>query len=121
MSPANSAPVSCATALASSSARRLIGSQILFAADDAQLLAMRVIGERLDDVGARMDEVAMELRDRLRMLEHDLRHERARLQIAPPLELEDIAFGADHGTGVETLHERGRAAMSVGSWRSILS
>jgi hypothetical protein len=31
------------------------------------------------------------------MLEHDLGHERAGLQVAAALELEHVAFGADHG------------------------
>jgi hypothetical protein len=79
--------------------------EISLAPDDAQLLAMGVVSERLDDVGARMNEVPMELRDDLRMLEHDLGHESARLQIAPPLELEDVALGADHGAGFEALHQ----------------
>ena len=65
----------------------------------------RVIGERLDDVGARVHELAVELVDDLRMLEHDLRHEGAGLQIAAPLELEQIAFGADHRPLVEALNE----------------
>ncbi len=79
--------------------------QILLAADHAKLLAMRVVGERLDDVGARVDEIAMELRDDLGMLEHDLGHERAGLQIAAALELEHVAFGADHGPLVEALQQ----------------
>ena len=37
---------------------------------------MGVVGERLDDVGAGMHELAVQLRDRFGMVEHDLRHER---------------------------------------------
>ena len=48
--------------------------------DDLQLLAVGVVRERLDDVGARVHELAVQLGDELRVLEHDLRHERARLQ-----------------------------------------
>jgi hypothetical protein len=81
--------------------------EVLLAADYAELLAMRVIRERLDDVRSRVNEVAVELRDRLRMFEHDLRHERPGLQIAAALELEDIAFGANDGAGVEALQQRG--------------
>ena len=66
---------------------------------------MRVIGERLDDVGTRVDEVAMELRHDLGVLEHDLGHERAGLQVATALELEHVAFGADHGPLVEAFEE----------------
>ena len=61
-----------------------------------QLLAVRVVGERLDDVRARMHEFAVQLRHDLGVLQHDLRDEGAGLQIAAPLELEQIAFGADH-------------------------
>ena len=64
--------------------------------DDAELLAMRVVGERLDDVRARMHELAVELRDEPGLLEHDLRDERTRLQIPAALELEEVPLRADH-------------------------
>ena len=96
MLPASSVPVSRATSFASSSARRLIRSSVVLAADDPQLLAVRVVGERLDDVRARVDELAVQLGHLLRVLEHDLGDERARLQVAAPLELEEVALGADH-------------------------
>ncbi len=73
--------------------------------DDPHLLAVRVVRERLDDVGARAHEVAVQLRDDLGMLEHDLGDEGAGLQIAAPLELEEIALGADHRALVEPLEE----------------
>ena len=79
--------------------------EIAFAADHPEFLSMRVVGERLDDVGARMHEVAMELSHDLGMLEHDLRHESPGLEIASPLELEDVALGADHGTVLEALQQ----------------
>ena len=66
-------------------------------ADDPHLLAVRVVRERLHDVGARVHEVAVQLRDDLGMIEHDLGNERARLHIAAPLELEEVALGADDG------------------------
>ena len=53
-----------------------------------------------------MDEVAVELRHDLRVLEHDLGHEGAGLQVPAPLELEDVALGADHGALVEPLQQR---------------
>src|SRR5260221_2001073 len=56
---------------------------------------MGVVGERLDDVGAGMDELAMQLGDQLGGLEHDLGHVRAGLQVAAAFELEQVAFGAD--------------------------
>ena len=66
---------------------------------------MRVVGERFDDVGAGVDEVAVETLDELRMLEDDLGNVRAGLQIAPPLELEQIAFRADDRAGGEPLQQ----------------
>ena len=60
---------------------------------------MGIVGKCFDNVRTRMDEVAMQLRHGLRMLEHDFRHECASLQVTAPLELEDIAFRADHRTG----------------------
>ena len=65
-------------------------------ADDLELLAMAVIGERLDHVGAGAHELAVELAHRLGGVEHDLRHVRPRLEVAAPLQLEQIALGADH-------------------------
>ena len=56
---------------------------------------MSVIGEGLDHVGAGVDEVAVQLAHQIGMLEHDFGHECAGLQIAAPLELEEIALGAD--------------------------
>ena len=105
--PARSAPVSRATCFAISSACRLSALEVVLPADDAELVAVGVVGERLDDVRAGVDEVAVELVDDLRMLEHDLGDERARLQVAAALELEDVALGADHGALLEAL-EQGR-------------
>src|SRR5437660_841787 len=78
---------------------------IVFAADDPKLLPVRVVGERLDDVRACVDEIAVELGDDLRVLEHDFGDEGARLQIPTPLELEYVALGADDRALVETLQE----------------
>ena len=41
-----------------------------------------------------MHELAVQLRDDLGVLEDDLGHERARLQVATALELEQVALGA---------------------------
>ncbi len=79
--------------------------EILLPSDDAQLLAMRIVGERLDDVRAGMDELAMKLGDQVRMLKHDFRHEGPGLQVATPLELEQIALGADHRPGGKPFEE----------------
>ena len=95
MSPASSVPVSAATCLAMLESLPVDRLEIRLAPDHAELLAVAVVGERLDDVGAGVDEVAMELDDDLRVVEHDLGDEGSGLQVAPPLELEDIALGAD--------------------------
>jgi hypothetical protein len=79
--------------------------EVVLAPDDLHLLAMRVVGERLHDIGSGMHEIAMQHLDEFRMLEHDFRDESASLQIAAPLELEQIAFGAYHGSGVQALHQ----------------
>ena len=106
MSPAKSAPLSRATSLARSSARAVDRLEVVLAADHAQLLAVRVVGERLDDIGAGVDEIAVQLRDRVRVLEHHLGDEGAGLQVAAALELEDVALGADHGAVLEALQQR---------------
>ena len=66
---------------------------------------MRVVRERLDDVRAGADELAVELRDDLGLLEHDLGDERAGLQIPAALELEEVPLGADHRALVEPLEK----------------
>ena len=66
---------------------------------------MRVVRERLDDVGARVHELAVQLRDELGMIEHDLGDERAGLEVAPPLELEEVALGADHRPRLQALQQ----------------
>jgi hypothetical protein len=53
------------------------------------------------------------------MLEHDLRHERSRLQIAPSLELEEITLGADHGAflqAIEKAYVGHRFLLLVAEW-----
>ena len=69
----------------------------MLATDDAQFLAMRVVRERFDHVRTGMHEVAVDLRHDLRVIEHRLGHERARLHVAAPLEFEQVTFGADDG------------------------
>jgi hypothetical protein len=92
--------------------------ELVLATDDPQLLAVRVVGERLDDVGPGVDEIAMDLRDDLRMVEHGFRHERAGLHVTAPLELEQVALGADHGPLGQTLEESpARAILSAAGAR----
>ena len=76
-----------------------------FLADHAQLVAMRVIGESLDHVRAGVNEVSMQPLDDLGMLEHDLGHKWAGLQITAPFELEEIALGAEDRTLVKSLYQ----------------
>jgi glyoxalase family protein len=75
----------------------------VLAADEPQLLPVGVVGERLDDVRPRVDELAVQARDHLGVVEHHLRHERPRLQEAPALELEEVALRAQHGSLCEAL------------------
>jgi hypothetical protein len=48
------------------------------------------------------------------MVEHHLRHERARLEIAPALELEDVALRADDRTCGELVEKGTRAGRAHG-------
>ncbi len=79
--------------------------QIAFATDQRQLLAVGVVGERLDDVGAGMYELSVQLGDEGRLLEHDLGHECACLQVSTTLELEQVPFGADHRPGCQSIEK----------------
>src|SRR6185436_2861352 len=79
--------------------------ELMLAADDAQFLAMRIIGEGFDDVGSRVDEIAVDLRDDLGMIEHRFRHESARLHVTAALELEQVTFGAAARTVGEAFDE----------------
>ena len=79
--------------------------EVALPVDHPHLGAMRVVGERLDDVRARVHEVPVEALHQVRMLEDHLRHERAGLEIAAALELEEIPLGADHGPLGEPLHQ----------------
>src|SRR5206468_11786974 len=70
-----------------------------------ELLPVGVIGERLDHIRSRVDELAVKLADELGMLEDHLRHECAGLEVATPLEFEHIPFGANHRTLCEALEQ----------------
>ena len=95
MFPANSAPLSSATSFGDRQRLPVHLLQQVLLADHSQLFAMRVVGEGLDHVRPGMDELAVELRHEIRMLQDHLGHIRPRLQVAAPLELEEIPFGAD--------------------------
>src|SRR5438132_14400730 len=70
-------------------------------ADQAHLFAVGVIREGRNDVRTGVDEIAVQLRHDLGMVEDGFGRERARLHVATPLELEEIALGADHRALVE--------------------
>src|SRR5262249_9126529 len=72
--------------------------EIALAPDDLELGSMRVVGERLHDVRAGVNELAVQRLHQRGPLEHDLWNVRARLEIPPSLELEQIPFGADDGS-----------------------
>ena len=98
------------------------GLEIVLAPDETELFAMRIIGERLDDVGAGSQKIAMQVLDLLGEIEHDLGHIGARLQIAAALQLEQVAFGADDGPRRKPLEQavlRHRRWFLVGTRRSI--
>ena len=88
--------------------------EILLATDDAQLLAMRVVGERLDDVGSGVHEVAMKLRHRFRMLEHDLRARTRR-------PADSRAARARRRTLPHRSRDPRRGALAVSSWTQWMS
>src|SRR6266550_9058357 len=70
-------------------------------ADQAHLFAVGVIREGRNDVRTGMNEISVQLRHDLGMVEDGLGHERARLHVAAPLELEEIPLGADHRASLE--------------------
>ena len=71
------------------------GLEHVLPADDAQLLAMGVIGEGLDDVRAGVDEITVELRHDFGVLEHHLGDIGARLEVPTALALEQVALRTD--------------------------
>jgi len=87
--------------------------QVLFA-DDAQLLAVRVIGKGLDHVGARVHELAVQAAHYLGVVEHDLRDKGAGLEVAAPLALEEVSFRADDRALGEPLEQAERGACGIG-------
>ena len=84
--------------------------QILLA-DHLQLLAVPVVGERLDDVGSGSRELDVELAHDVGVLEHDLGDEAAGLEIPSPLELEQVALGADDRAVLKPLEQPGPPAV----------
>ena len=63
-----------------------------------ELVVAGVEGHGLQHLGARHQELAVQLRQGLRMLDHHLRRERTRLHVAALLQLEQVAAVAQHRT-----------------------
>src|SRR5690349_12267247 len=80
--------------------------QVALAAHVTQLLPVRVVGQRHHHVRARAQELAMQLTHGVRVVEYHLGHERARLDVAAPLQLEDVALGAEYWPGRQPVHDR---------------
>ena len=78
MLPATSAPPSAAISLAILTAWRFICLEVAVAADVAELVAVRVVGERDHHVGAGAQELAVQLPQRVGLVEDDLGHVGAR-------------------------------------------
>ena len=87
--------------------RPVEGLQELLLADDPHLLAVAVVREGLDDVGAGALEVHVQGAQGLRELEGDLGDELAGGQVSPTLELEEESLRDDDGACVEALGEGG--------------
>jgi hypothetical protein len=66
-----------------------------------------VIRERDHHLGPGAQELAVELGDRLGAVEDDLGDVRAALQIAAPLELEQVALGAENDAVAQSVEESG--------------
>jgi hypothetical protein len=81
------------------------GLQVAVTAHIGELLPVRVVGQRHHDVGAGPQELPVQLADGVRLIQDDFGNERARLDVAAPLELEDVALGADHDAVRQALGE----------------
>src|SRR5439155_6317908 len=84
--------------------------QIVLAADVLELSAVRIVRERHHDISARPKELAMELSERVGSIQDDLRHVRPGLDVAPPLEFEDVALGAQHRATLQPLEDAALAS-----------
>ena len=67
----------------------------MFPADQAEPLAVAVIGEGEHHIGAAAHQLLMKLLDHFRVVDHDFGHIAPRLQIAAPLHLEEVAAAVD--------------------------
>jgi hypothetical protein len=69
--------------------------QVAFTANRLELLAVAIVGQSNHHFCTGAQELA-QLPERIGIIQHDFGDERAGLDIAAPLELEDVAFGAEH-------------------------
>ena len=79
--------------------------QVALAPDDSELVAVRVVGERLDHVGSGVHELPVQLGDGMGMVQHHLRHVGPGLHVSPAFHFEDIPLGADHRALFEALNK----------------
>jgi hypothetical protein len=103
MLPATSASPSAATSFAIRTAWRFSSSRSSPRPDRLELVAVRVVGQRDHHVRAGAQELAVQLPQRIGLVEDHLGDERARLDVAAALELEDVALGADDDAVSEAL------------------
>jgi hypothetical protein len=81
------------------------GFQIVLAADVLELAAVRVVGERDHDVGAGPKKFAVQLAQCVGKIENDFGNIGAGLDVAAPLEFEDVALGAEHDAGFQPFED----------------
>ena len=81
--------------------------QVGLTAQLAQLLAVRVVGERHHDISARTQELPVQLGNRTGKVQHHLGHISARLDVAPALQLEHIALGPQHSAVGKAVRQTG--------------
>ena len=83
--------------------------EVVAAPDVAQLVAVGVVGQRDHHVRPGAQELAVQLAQRVGLVEDHLGDERAGLDVAAALELEDVALGAEDDAVSETLLQGPRA------------
>jgi hypothetical protein len=69
--------------------------QVAFAAHRLELLAVAIVGQGDHHFGAGAQELAVQLPERIGIIQHDFGDERA-FDVAAPLELENVAFSAEY-------------------------
>ena len=89
--------------------------------DRGELVVARVEGHGLQHLGPRPQELAMQLLQRLGVLDHHLGRERARLHVAALLQLQQIAAVAQHGSVGDAFQDAvGHGCPPRGSLRPVI-